>query len=136
MLATTFAPVASPAQKLKPVPEGIHSSGDGRPDVCGLQASSVTELENQIKSRSDVEALDQTAEYSAYAIGKMRQITFTRKSNRAHPAVACRQVVATQSGGSTIQTSIACFNSRANCDWLYREFEALTKRMINAMNGI
>jgi hypothetical protein len=134
-VATVLVPIASRAQQAERVPEGIHSEGDGKPDVCGLQAQSIAALEMQVRSRSDVEILDQTADYSAYAIGDYRQLTFTTKSNRAHPAVACRQAVAARDGGSTVRTSIACFNSRENCDWLYREFEALTKRMLDAMNG-
>ena len=119
----------------QPVPEGIHSGGSGKPNVCGLTAPSVAVLEADILRRSDVERLDQTPEYHAYAIADYRQLTFTTRANRAHPAVACRQVVDDPSGGSNIRTSIACFSTRANCDWLYREFEALTRRTLDAMRG-
>jgi hypothetical protein len=117
------------------VPEGVHSEGNGKAEVCGLTAPSVSELEHAIRARSDVERLDVTADYVAYATSSdgMRVLTFTMPSNRAHPAVACRQIVDDVAGGSTIQTSIACFNSRENCDWLYGQFDELTKRTISEM---
>lgn len=121
----------------QPVPEGIHSEGDERPEVCGLRAASVPALEAQIQTRSDFETLPTTTEhYRAFAISEgMRILTFTTPSNPAHPAVVCRQVADNGNGGSTIQTTIACYNSRENCDWLYREFEALTRRMLGRMEG-
>ena len=128
-------PISCGAQAVEPVSEDIHSEGNGDADVCGLTAGSVADLERQIQARQDVEMLDRTAEYNAYAIDDRRVLTFTSPQNRAHPAVACRQVVPKADGGSTIQTSVACFNNRENCDWLYREFADLTKRTIDAMEG-
>jgi hypothetical protein len=120
-----------------PVPEGIHSEGSGSADVCGLTAQSVPALEKQIQARPDTEKLQGTYDYVAYAttVDGMRVLTFTTTANRAHPAVACRQVAQRPDGGSDIQTSIACFNNRENCDWLYRQFEALNERTVKAMKG-
>ncbi len=119
------------------VPEGIHSEGKATPEVCGLTAATVVDLEAAIRARPDAEPLQGTDEYTAIAtsVGGMRVLTFTTPQNRAHPAVACRQVVDNPGGGSTIQTSIACFNSRENCDWLYRQFEELNDRAIKSMEG-
>ena len=123
------------AQAVEPVSEGIHSMGNGGAEVCDLTAKSVAALEDQIRGRSDVEVLQGTSEYNAYAIGKRRVLTFTTPQNRAHPAVACRKVVEAPGNGSTIETSILCMSSRENCDWLYREFETLTNRTIKQMEG-
>ncbi len=134
-LALLALPQVAGAQNSARVPEGIHSQGDGSADLCDLTARTVAELEAQIRGRSDVEVLQGTSEYDAYAIGDRRILTFTTAKNRAHPAVACRKIVETPGGGSTIETTISCTNSRENCDWLYREFEALTKRTIEQMEG-
>ncbi|MEQ1687381.1 MAG: hypothetical protein ABL874_02285, partial [Sphingopyxis sp.] len=116
----------------QPVPESIHSDSDGTAAVCGLTAPSVAALETEIQLRGDVERLQGTTYYTAYAIDERRVLTFTTAENRAHPAVACRQIFATPDGGSSIRTSISCNNSRENCDWLYREFEGLTNRTLQS----
>jgi hypothetical protein len=116
------------------VPEGIHRDGDGRADICGLKAATVDDLHRKVASANDVQVLDVTPEYRAYVLNKtLRQLTFTTPANRAHPAVACRTVVDAPGGGSSINTELVCHNSRENCDWLYREFEQLTKRTLRAM---
>ncbi len=118
------------------MPEGIHTAGKGTVDVCGLKAATVADLQADILHQPDVEALDGTPEYRAFMLNKsMRQLTFTTAANRAHPAVSCRQVIADASGGSTINTEIACFSSRENCDWLYRQFETLTNRTLHDLGG-
>ena len=115
-------PHVATAQIADPVPEGIHSQGISGAEVCDLTAKTVSELEAQIRTRSDFEVLQGTPEYTAYSVGDRRILTFTTPKNRAHPSVACRKIVEAPGGGSTIETSISCMNSRENCDWLYREF--------------
>ena len=113
------------------VPEGIHSDGDGTFYVCGLKATTVVDLESQLTRASDVQSLDNTPEYQADALNQSRRVlTFTKPSNRAHPAVACRHIVPAADGGSSINTEISCFSERDNWDWLYSAFEALTARTL------
>jgi hypothetical protein len=135
LIMALVAPTNLGAQAIDPVSEDIHSDGNGNADVRGLTARTIVDLEAQIQARSDAEMLDRTPEYNAYAIGDRRVLTFTTAKNRAHPAVACRRAVVQVDGRSAIQTSLACFNSRENCDWLYREFESLTRRTIDEMDA-
>ena len=118
------------------VPEGIHKPGDGSADICGLKAKTVADLQSLVVAAADAEVLDVTPFYNAYALNQsLRQLTFTTPANRAHPAVACRAVVDDPARGSSVNTEIVCHNTRENCDWLYREFEALTASTLRKMEG-
>lgn len=111
-----------------PVPEGIHRAGNGTANVCGLNAITVQELEQTVARQNSAEVLSGTDEYRAYAFDQ-KVLTFTTDKNRAHPAVACRYVSKRPDGKVYVSTSISCFSSRENCDWLYREFEELNQQM-------
>jgi hypothetical protein len=134
-LATTFAlliAISMSSNVVLPVPEGIHRAGKGTANVCGINAITVPELEQTVAQQKSAKVLPGTDEYRAYAFDQ-KVLTFTTEKNRAHPAVACRYLSKRPDGEIYVSTSISCFSSRENCDWLYREFEKLNKKMLESL---
>lgn len=122
---------AGPAAQ--PVPEGIHSPGAERPSLCDTVAATVPALEAELSAR--LSPLPGNERFTAYADDANRRIwTFTTAAHPAHPAVACR-AVRVQDGQVGLGTEIYCVSSRANCDALYREFEALNARALPLRRG-
>lgn len=117
--------------KAQPVPEGIHSLGEGPPDLCSTTAPDIPALEAALAAR--LPPLPGNERYVAYEDApNMRIWTFTTAAHPAHPAVACRSVVE-ENGNVGTRTEIACHSTRANCDALYREFEELNARTMREM---
>lgn len=111
----------------QPVPEGIHTIGPDRPELCGMTAPTIAELHTRIAAR--LPGLPGNERFVAYEDARnMRVWTFTTAAHPAHPAVACRTVTEVN-GQALLDLQIDCRSTRENCDALYREFEALSARM-------
>ena len=130
LLASLLA--MAPAQAVEPVSEDIHSIRKGAVEMCGFSAPDVVSYEATVRASDGWEELNGTPGYTAVAITESRAvITFTTPENRTFPAAVCREVVAAEGGGSTIRMHMVCDSDRESCDWLFREFEALNKRIFD-----
>ncbi len=60
---------------------------------------------------------------------------FTSEGQPAYPAAIKRQIVEDGQGGSTLEMSVLCEASKADCDNLVRTFQALNARMTAELRG-
>ena len=120
------------AQAVEPVSEDIHSEFVGKVEMCGFSSPDVGSYESVVRASQGWEELAGTPGYTAIALPDNRAvITFTTSDNRAYPAAVCREVVDAGDDKSTIKMQIVCNSDRESCDWLFREFEALNKRIMD-----
>ena len=107
----------------QPVPEGTHRGTDGPPNLCGITAATVPALEAMMAAQ--FAPLPGNERYVSYEDPAHRRIwTFTTAAHPAHPAASCMTVVR-RDGWISVNREISCPSTRASCDLLHREFEAL-----------
>jgi N-acetylglutamate synthase/N-acetylornithine aminotransferase len=98
-------------------------------DFCGVKGQSPSEIQaNAIKS-GNFKPTSANSLYVAFLNRKtLTTLTFTRPSNKAHPAVACRKAVL-RGGAWNVVTNIRCAASKKDCGAMVREFNALDAQM-------
>jgi hypothetical protein len=130
LMAAVLAGVA----EAQPVPEGIHGTAGETPSLCGRSAATVGALLQQVSR--DLPELPGTGRFVAFEDpAELRVWTFTTPAHPAHPTVACRSLTKGPDGSVYANLEIDCRATREKCDSLYREFEALDRKVRRELQG-
>jgi hypothetical protein len=118
------------------VPEGIHRPGSDHEQMCGLEGRDALDLMEKARKSRELHRVDiQSPRFELFETAKPKyQLVITRPSEPAHPAVSCRHVYE-EDGATQMERSMRCDASRAACDALFLEFQALDEQMKRALQS-
>jgi hypothetical protein len=104
----------------EPVPESARAASD----LCGVTGESVAAIRDKLSADPSVERRDADADRfeTYYSSIDMKQWTFTKQNDPAHPAGTCVRIFSA-GGGAMIERQMRCDASREACDALAREFQ-------------
>ncbi|MGE0232390.1 MAG: hypothetical protein AB7O39_01760 [Flavobacteriaceae bacterium] len=114
------------------VPEGIHQYRRGPASMCGMKGADVADLANKVRSSKEFSRFREfeTNRFELYA--SRERMTFwvlTKPAQPVHPAITCNEYSQRADGTWDQKRTLSCDASREACDRLYREFEALDKKV-------
>lgn len=128
------APFPSGAQS---VPEGVHRLADGPAAMCGIVGADASDLLATARQSADLRAVPIASDrFEMFEGGDpvRYQLVATLPREPAYPAVTCRELYE-EGGALRMKRSMRCDAERADCDALFREFQALDAEFTRAMQG-
>ncbi|MBW0145727.1 hypothetical protein [Sphingomicrobium clamense] len=115
----------------------FYKVGNGRVNVCDLDAPSVPEFVEQLESDSSFDEKEGDAEYRVFLRqddGRIRQVVVERDPAR-HGMATCRDVVQTDDGSLHNRRTMNCFYSRETCDEIFLKFKQLDEALTRTLNN-
>lgn len=104
-----------------------------RADFCGVAGQSPKELASNVATTKGFQKIGSNARYVAYSNkAAMTTLTVTTPANKAHPAVACRQI-SQKKGEWRVTTTARCAANESACQAMMREFRELDAQMKQAL---
>jgi hypothetical protein len=101
--------------------------------LCGEEFASLEGLEATIKAKPGIEVLPSDATVVSYSDPATSFIwNFATDTNEAFPHVACRRLVEVD-GAYRVVTEISCGAEKAACDRLAESYNALDRKMREAV---
>jgi hypothetical protein len=101
-------------------------------EICGVTYQTWEDLFRQIQSKPGLTPTPSAPGFRAFK-EQDRTWTITElEGNRAHPAVACRFLAGSE-GSFSMQTRLACFAEKANCDKLADACRRLDELMMEEL---
>lgn len=137
LLAVAALLLAASPSSGQSVPEGIHSLADGPAEMCGIVGADAVDLVVTARRSSALRAVPILSDrFEMFEGGEplRYQLIATLPTEPAHPAVSCREVYE-EGGAFRMKRSMRCDADRADCDALFREFQALDAEVTRAIRG-
>ncbi len=97
-------------------------------ELCGLAYGTWQDLFQQLQANQKLKEIPSSPGFKAYSAEAGRTWTITQVGNRAHPAVACRSLIGPE-GAFKVETRLACFASKSDCDKLADGYRRLDEEM-------
>jgi hypothetical protein len=132
-LATSLA--FSPVALAQTVPETIHSETEGPSTLCGVtgtNAAAIIQTVRKMPKLTDRRISSERFELFTSS-DETVQWVFTRPTDRAHPAITCREIRRDADGQVWMKRDMRCDADRVTCDNLFLEFQKLDGQLKAAM---
>lgn len=111
-------------------PDLLLKGADGPPAMCGLSATTTSELAAAVRAASQLRRSEVKSElFEVYnTADRTQEFVLTREGHRAHPAVACREI-RNQDGQLLLTRKMNCSGDRSACNQLFLEFRSLDSQL-------
>lgn len=104
--------------------------------MCGIQFNNLGDLLIKITKSNRFKPGKSNSTWLAFMADKnLTVLAISTPENPAHPAVACRRAVISESGEISMSTDISCGGPKKECDSLPGQFEALDKAMMSKLKA-
>jgi hypothetical protein len=116
------------------VPEGIHSPATQQPKLCGFTAANLTDLQQKIMSDPGFREENSNDRYRVFNRQEdYIQFVFPRPGFLEFGMATCMKLVQT-SAGTTMERSMHCEGTRAECDKIFIEWEEHDKEVRQSLH--
>jgi hypothetical protein len=130
-----FVPLLMAQSQPPLVPEGIHSAATERPNLCGLAAASVAELERKIMGDP---AFREENSNERYRVFNRRtdfvQFVFPRPGFLTFPMATCMKLNQVGEGPVTMTRQMHCMGTRDQCDRLFIQWNEHDNELRQSVN--